>query len=265
MAQKYDPIGFCIYCGKSGPSVKLGDEHIIPYGLGGRLVLPDTSCKDCEKIIGAYVEHQILRRMLGDIRTWRRIKRRKRKKPYKPAPMLIDINGELEEHDVPASEDRLNITAMCSLHKPRILEGKHPLAYDKSSVAQVWLNIAIGKTARENTLRKFPNASRINSIASFHPELFARMLGKIGHSFAVAEIGLDHFKPLLRKAILGEEMWNHGYYVGGEPNPIPPSKYSTELGLRRLRDPKGKEYVVARIRLFGDLGAPVYYAVVGEL
>ncbi len=38
-----DPIGRCIYCGgRKG----LLDEHIIPYGLGGNLVLPEASCKD---------------------------------------------------------------------------------------------------------------------------------------------------------------------------------------------------------------------------
>src|SRR3712207_1930363 len=33
----------------------------------------------------------------------------------------------------------------------------------------------------------------------FHPEMFCRMLGKIAHSYAVAELGVDGFKPLLNE------------------------------------------------------------------
>jgi hypothetical protein len=30
----------------------LGDEHIVAYGLGGTIVLPEASCKECEKETG---------------------------------------------------------------------------------------------------------------------------------------------------------------------------------------------------------------------
>ena len=34
-------VGSCIYCGATD---QLTDEHIIPLALGGRFVLPDSSC-----------------------------------------------------------------------------------------------------------------------------------------------------------------------------------------------------------------------------
>jgi HNH endonuclease len=37
--------GACIYCGTTG--VKLTDEHIVPYSLGGSHVLRDASCLQC--------------------------------------------------------------------------------------------------------------------------------------------------------------------------------------------------------------------------
>ncbi len=43
----YQPVGRCIFCGSEKGT--MDDEHIIPFFLGGRLVLPNASCKDCAK------------------------------------------------------------------------------------------------------------------------------------------------------------------------------------------------------------------------
>jgi hypothetical protein len=45
----YAPVGRCIYCPDDG-SAGLGDEHIIPYSLNGTQILPQASCRKCEKI-----------------------------------------------------------------------------------------------------------------------------------------------------------------------------------------------------------------------
>jgi HNH endonuclease len=46
----FPPVGRCIYCGTS--TGELTDEHIIPLALGGNMVLPQASCRDCAKITG---------------------------------------------------------------------------------------------------------------------------------------------------------------------------------------------------------------------
>ena len=38
----YPPVRRCIYCGAT--TSPLGKEHIIPYGLGGSMILPRASC-----------------------------------------------------------------------------------------------------------------------------------------------------------------------------------------------------------------------------
>jgi hypothetical protein len=48
-AQKYGPIGRCIYCGSPGGAKGLTDEHIVPYSLGGRAELLKASCCECAK------------------------------------------------------------------------------------------------------------------------------------------------------------------------------------------------------------------------
>ena len=39
-----DPAGVCIYC---GAVEELTSEHVIPFSLGGKVELPEASCKDC--------------------------------------------------------------------------------------------------------------------------------------------------------------------------------------------------------------------------
>ena len=44
--------------------------------------------------------------------------------------------------------------------------------------------------------------------------MFARMLAKIAHSFAVAEAGQENFEPLLPKIILGTDVSYTGCVIG---------------------------------------------------
>src|SRR5689334_22057896 len=62
---KFGPVGKCIYCGDD--KSPLSDEHIIPDGLGGNLILVKASCFSCAKITGN-VEQQVLQRTFGAVR-----------------------------------------------------------------------------------------------------------------------------------------------------------------------------------------------------
>ncbi len=50
-------IGVCSYCGELQG---LSDEHIVPFGLGGKLVLKKSSCSACAKVTGI-LEQKLLR------------------------------------------------------------------------------------------------------------------------------------------------------------------------------------------------------------
>jgi hypothetical protein len=88
------------------------------------------------------------------------------------------------------------------------------------------------------------------------------MLAKIAHSFAVAEMGLGSFKPLLPDLILGKTM-TPTYWVGGQLD-IPPPGVTDRIDLDYDWNANGKTFTVAHIRLFAQLGAPLYHVVIGE-
>jgi hypothetical protein len=51
---------------------------------------------------------------------------------------------------------------------------------------------------------------------------YARLLAKIGHAYAVAELGMTGFKPYLNDLILGKPPLYPGFYIGGLPSQSPP-------------------------------------------
>src|SRR5262249_43485233 len=60
--------GKCIYCGAkrySPERERLGDEHIVAFSLGGKVVLPQASCNKCEKMTSG-IEYQYLRFLLSN-------------------------------------------------------------------------------------------------------------------------------------------------------------------------------------------------------
>jgi len=50
--QRFKPANRCIYC--DAQKAKLTDEHIVPYSLGGTIVLPKASCTACQKLINDF-------------------------------------------------------------------------------------------------------------------------------------------------------------------------------------------------------------------
>jgi hypothetical protein len=93
---------------------------------------------------------------------------------------------------------------------------------------------------------------------------FTRMLAKIAHSYAVAELGLGSFRPLLPDLILGKSS-NAPSLVGGDPT-TPSTAPEPDLHNVHLRDciAGNVRYTLAAIRLFAFAGMPRYHIVVGE-
>ena len=82
-AKTYDRVGSCIYCHST---TNLCDEHIIPFGLGGRSVLPESSCKACAKITSAF-ERTCFRTMFGPLRMLYDLPTRR----FKQRPSLLPL------------------------------------------------------------------------------------------------------------------------------------------------------------------------------
>ncbi|TXL71780.1 HNH endonuclease [Vineibacter terrae] len=71
----------------------LTDEHIIPFALGGRWVVPKSSCAACARATGAF-EQVFLRTMLGPLRMYFDMPTRRRKARPKKLPLKVKLGPE---------------------------------------------------------------------------------------------------------------------------------------------------------------------------
>ena len=249
----YAPATRCIYCGSNAFRTK---EHIVPYGLGGAWVLPNASCKECQKIT-TKIENACLRKMFLRTRIQRNVKTR-RKKEHREARVraLIITGSKTKTAHIPVKQAP-EILVMMELSPPEILLGLEPQFTENVVGARIWARSNIAKWGPPRGISKARLGARL------HLGYLARMLAKIAHSFAVAELGESAFQPLLPDLILGKPTWVFTYAVGGTyGSPPPPTTTLHELEIKEYNAPN-QTYWVVRMRLFADQGTPVYNVVVG--
>jgi HNH endonuclease len=264
-ATTYASVGKCIYCGANQWSRDddrgLGNEHIIPEGLGGKLILPEASCRKCEKITGR-VELTWQRDSWRPARVQKGLGRRKK---VKAATQLLQVEsgGQQEIRSIPLDKCPALVTTLC-FDPPEILLDNKPIE------KQLTGGVSLGTLPNFGVLLK-PYLDQ--GPVSFVPQrkdatstTLGRMLAKIGHSFAVAELGLDAFKPFLPSVILGTDLRYVAHYVGGTKIIPAASRNVYEIKLEEVRSKNlGRPYFMVSIRVLADIqGMPEYFVIVGE-
>lgn len=250
----YTAIDCCIYCGsKTG----LTKEHIIALGIGGNWILPQASCMLCATITGKF-EQFCLRPMLGSLRIRMKLPtRRPKERPTHPAIEFIGLNGKPEKKRLPAD----SVPFVCMGYRfpaPGLLRSVPPTDRFEGKIVVRTINDELKSHIEPEGVRM--KLGTINILA------FAQMLAKIGHAYAVAELGLNGFLPMLPDIILGKST-NAPYLVGGdesgtslpESEPVLHSVYLQNCVIN------GTTYVLAAIRLFAFCGMSRYHIVVGKV
>jgi hypothetical protein len=259
----YAGVGRCIYCGTSNA---LSDEHIIPLGLGGRWILPNSSCAECAKKTGAF-EGTCLRTMLGPLRMYFDLPTRRRKARPKKLPLKVKLIPGAEWSFIDVDQEVFPfLVGFPVLQMPDELSGYTTKGERGAAVRCLWIR---GASFRDGILPHLQSlaaelkVAAIEPTATFRAPEFFRMLAKIAHAFAVAEMGLDSFQPFLTPMICDAETSNSVAYIGGLPYSEPATARLHELsfGAHPCHRP---ETVVVRIRLLAALGTPIYYVAVGR-
>ncbi len=252
----YAPVGRCIYCGDT--PAKLGEEHIIPFSLNGGMVLPEASCRKCEKIIQPY-ETTVARRIFGNFRMRYNVQtRNKRERPTHIEFGTILPNGTRGKAKLPVAEFPTMLFVFKFDKATMLLD----LPQDVEKFR--WVPIAISSNEELNELKnKHHWDGLINLIPQ--PVEFARLLAKIAYSWTVGEFGIDSFRvlPMTLDTILCRTT-NVSYTVGGEwelPPPDPRGKHVLTLECL-IRKPN--PLIIIGIRLFPAFETPLYHVVVGE-
>jgi hypothetical protein len=211
MYKQYAPVGKCIYCGEINNA--LSNEHIIPYALGGSLVLPRASCAR-HRNLTSVIERRVAQEMYGTYRDVQGVQTRHRKREEQRRNGTVVMNGTTFD-DQPC-EVRVPIRELPGVHisihlpVPQVLSGR-PL-----TVGSLGSHVKAQSdpTILQRLLTKY-NLKTISAEAHIQVETFLRVIAKIAHAFAVAEYGIEGFSPMLLPIINGES--DHLIqYVGSE-------------------------------------------------
>lgn len=233
---------------------RLTREHIIPEGLGGQLLFHKASCDDCAKIINEEVENLCLGAMVGP-RTKLNMKKRapeslahgvwRGSKGQFPLDMS---EADFRWNELPTSDMPLAII-LPTFVEPGILTGAAP--------SEGFIVNGLQSHFANKTLPTQDEGCVSGHVQKFSPDLFCRMIAKVAHGAATAELGKDAFSPFLPQIILGKNK-NISFFVGG--GGIKPMKTSQKHVISiKLRS----GYVIADVQLFANLRFRAYRAVVG--
>lgn len=262
---KFASVGTCIYCPRGGPpEVALTDEHIIPDGLGGDLVLPDSSCLDCARHT-CKIETVVMRQTVHNTRGALGLKSRK-KRPKQ----------EQEIFDVAASPRRA-IRVPFDNKSPAIMNSFVTDTYPGilGGVQQDGRNtvesVLIFSEDIIDRLRSKVGLGEFEMRMKWHPLFLAQMVAKIAHAFTVAHIGLENFNPMLPSFILAKEKVEFPSYLIGSLR----SLRTSNDAIHRIRLYKRsyaamtnglvvpRPVFVVDLQLFARVGAPVFVIATG--
>ncbi len=261
-------IGRCIYC----PEIeKLSREHVIPFSLGGSIVLQAASCPACAKITRRF-EQVCARTIFGPLRITHDMQTRRRAERPTELEIIVEYEGASQRMMVPASEYPAAPIAMPVLPPAGIKYG-----YPKTTQIDHlnFVNISPYHVGRMNRLiyrLLLLGAKSATFTVRFQFKAFMRLLAKIAHGAAIANFGLDTFEPLLPDYILGRDK-SLSYVIGGTNDKLVlknPTVFGPEDGVQFHVLKQGVSsyncisYVVCRIQLFSFLQTPPYEVIVGK-
>ena len=257
----YSPVGRCIYCDSEND---LTMEHIIPFGLGGKMELPDSSCRKCAQITSAF-ERTCLRTMYGALRLLYGMPSRRKKNRPSTLPLKIKKTSAEEWTYTEVKQERYPFLILFPYFTAPLILAKPPLPKNRGAATdKFWIRGASPAYVFKDLLDQLSQELNVYSVM---PEAkgsvieFCQLLGKIAYSYAVAELGYGSFYPYLLPGILKAELADCDSYIGSLEKDEPPSELLHELSLGSSII---SNHIVVRVRLLAKLGAPTYFVAVGR-
>jgi hypothetical protein len=256
-AQKYGPIGRCIYCGCLGGTKGLSDEHIVPYSLGGRAELLKASCSECAKETSR-LERYLARSIFWELREF-----------PTDLPANIVIGDSALQKVMPVADHPFFL--LTPVWMPAgILRGVQPSPTFEAASAHLYyfipdnLRETLGLAAHE-TAEVRPQLTR-----GIDYSTFARALAKIAYCQAIANIGFGKFRSLATTDIILGRYPHVPYFIGSRiGDPPPPLSdnvlHATDVSFLTI---DRIQLIRVRLRLFASSGAgtngtPLYEVIVG--
>lgn len=251
----------CIYCGSVGA---LEDEHVVPFGLGGRQILKRASCRACATETGR-LEQRLLRGQWWPYRQALGIVTRTKSYPkYRPA-QLVPLVGE--KRVVQVLSDDIPVVLFFEFDTPSILVGKNrPGTSFARHAVMKQIKPVPERVLEGGVMRGLMPWEKIEYPINFDSHDVLRFVAKIAHAFTILKRGTqaceEYFLP---PVILGKTDSALTYVGGCSTELLKPKLPGSDL--HAIFDRVIDQFLVVNVQLFRDAGdpPPIYEAVVGRM
>lgn len=244
-----------MYCGSKE---ELTDEHIIPYGLWGNVILPKSSCKTCATITSE-IERRVLRgfmyegRVIGNSPS-----RRKKKRPKTITKSIIEPDEQVSIKTVPIDE-AFSLITVPVLEPAGLLSGRSPSEGLRVCAIE---QICFGKLPHE--FLRSNGAVGIKGKDTIDVNAFARMIAKIAYGIVVAEHGLfprteTPLLPMILEGCSDASNWIGSRVYQLE---VEDKKPMHALATYGIQNDRGTDGLAAKVKLFAGSGCTGYEAAV---
>ncbi|MCW2275904.1 hypothetical protein GJ654_15805 [Rhodoblastus acidophilus] len=262
-------INFCIYCGAPTKTAKGDapptDEHVIPEGLGGNLILERASCQSCAILINSF-EGKLQKTLFHAPRRKLNIRGKRR-----PKDTLFEVTTRINGTDTTLKlplESHPTALLLPQMLPARIMTTRAPNVPGFSG-------ISLHSLVPTDPLQY----SSLDNFATPGLDLvrFCQLLAKIAHSYASAFIQIKSFNlskipevnhepsrlvPLILRRYERTEYDISCYdYVGGLSGDFSASGFLHEIGIGNISISR-MDFTCVFVRLFANMGAPIYCVVV---
>lgn len=227
-------IGQCVYCASFSD---LTDEHVVPEGLGGKVVLKKASCSACADMTSRF-ERVFLREMMHSYRYYHSIRGKKKKRSPDDA-VWVDLCGA----KLLAMRDDLPTIVIFPL-----FNGPRRLGRDEPGLDA--LVLCLPAKNRHAKVAGAEIESRLD------PRAFARALAKIAHCSVCFHYGLEDFQPMLLPLIRGEIV-DFNEFLGTD-EAATSSDYHFHVELEEV-DREDGTIIVAHIYLLSCFGRAAHF------
>ena len=250
----------CVYCNSVGV---LEDEHVLPFGLGGKLVLKRASCRACAIETGR-LEQRLLRGQWWPYRKSLGIATRSKDYPrYRPAN-LIPLAGE--KRPVEVLSDEVPVVLFFDFDEPSILADRiRPEAPFARQMLLKQIKQGPSRVLEDSAMRRLLPWEKLEFPIHFDSHDVLRFIAKVAHCYAILQRGPNACEEYFLPSLILGKTDGALTYVGNCSTQLLKPKLPGN-GLHAMFERNVGEFLVVDVQLFRDAGnpPPIYEAVVGR-